>query len=110
MPTSEVDGRSTGRRPSPGEDPGPLRRLVHSRLHDLGVRQSTIDLWKTILNGGILLVSTTQGPAGPNVTALVGASLLKPVDAVIRKRERLPLGQRRDILVAVDEMETIPAL
>ena len=47
----------------------------------LGQRRSTIDLRKTVHDGGILLVSTAQGTAGRDVAALVGASILNLVDA-----------------------------
>ncbi len=76
----------------------------------LGQPQSTIDLRRTILEGGILLVSTAQGTVGRDVAALVGASLLNLVDSVIREQERLPLQQRRGALVVVDEMQTIPGV
>ena len=56
----------------------------------LGQSRSTINLRDTILDGGVLLVSTAQGSAGRDVSALVGASLLNLVDAVIREQEGLP--------------------
>ncbi len=76
----------------------------------LGQSRSTIDLRRTILEGGILLVSTAQGTVGRDVAALVGASLLNLVDSVIREQERLPQAQRRGALVVVDEMQTIPGV
>ena len=76
----------------------------------LGQPRSTVDLRQTILEGGILLVSTAQGAVGRDVSALVGASLLNLVDSVIREQERLPLAQRRGALVVVDEMQTIPGV
>ena len=76
----------------------------------LGQPESTIDLRRTILEGGVLLVSTAQGSVGRDVAALVGASLLNLVDATIREQERLPLDQRRGALVVVDEMQTIPGV
>ncbi len=76
----------------------------------LGQPRSTIDLRRTILDGGVLLVSTAQGTVGRDVAALVGASLLNLVDSVIREQERLPLAQRRGALVVVDEMQTIPGV
>ena len=76
----------------------------------LGQPRSTIDLRRTILDGGILLVSTAQGAAGRDVAALVGASILNLVDGVIREQERLPLAQRRGALVVVDEMQTMPGV
>ena len=76
----------------------------------LGQPRSTIDLRETVLEGGILLVSTAQGAVGRDVSALVGASLLNLVDSVIREQESLPLPQRRGALVVVDEMQSLPGV
>ena len=76
----------------------------------LGQRRSTIDLRETILEGGVLLVSTSQGTVGRDVAALVGASLLNLVDAVIREQGSVSLSQRRGALVVVDEMQTMPGV
>ena len=76
----------------------------------LGQPRSTIDLRETILDGGILLVSTSQGTAGRDVAALVGASLLNLVDAVIREQGGLHFSQRRGALVVVDEMQSMPGV
>ena len=76
----------------------------------LGQRRSTIDLRRTILDGGVLLVSTSQGTAGRDVAALVGASLLNLVDSVIREQGSLPLEKRRGALVIVDEMQSMPGV
>ena len=77
----------------------------------LGQRRSTIDMRKTIHDGGVLLVSTSQGTVGRDVAALVGASLLNFVDSVIREQGRLPLHQRRGALVVVvDEMQSMPGV
>ncbi|MCY4639403.1 MAG: type IV secretory system conjugative DNA transfer family protein, partial [Chloroflexi bacterium] len=70
----------------------------------------TIDLRRTILDGGVLLVSTAQGTAGRDVAALVGASILNLVDAVIREQGELPQAQRRGALVVVDEMQSMPGV
>ena len=61
----------------------------------LGQPRSTIDLRQTIREGGVLLVSTAQGAVGRDVAALVGASLLNLVDAVIREQGSLPPQERR---------------
>ena len=61
----------------------------------LGQSRSTIDMRQLILDGGVLLVSTSQGTAGRDVAALVGASILNLVDAVIREQGALPLEKRR---------------
>ena len=76
----------------------------------LGQRRSTIDLRRTIHDGGILLVSTSQGTVGRDVAALVGASLLNLVDAVIREQGSLRLEKRRGALVVVDEMQSMPGV
>ena len=76
----------------------------------IGQRRSTIDMRRTILDGGVLLVSTSQGTVGRDVAALVGASLLNLVDAVIREQGSLPLEKRRGALVVVDEMQSMPGV
>ena len=76
----------------------------------LGQPRSTLDLREVIASGGVLLVSTSQATAGREVSALVGASLLNLVDAVIREQGRLPIHQRRGALVVVDEMQSMPGV
>ena len=76
----------------------------------LGQRRSTIDIRETILDGGVLLVSTSQGTVGRDVAALVGASILNLVDAVIREQGTVALRERRGALVVVDEMQTMPGV
>jgi len=76
----------------------------------LGQPRSTIDLRQTIREGGVLLVSTAQGAVGRDVAALVGASLLNLVDAVIREQGNLPPQERRGALVVVDEMQSMPGV
>ena len=76
----------------------------------LGQRRSTIDLRRVIHDGGILLVSTSQGTVGRDVAALVGASLLNLVDAVIREQGSVSLRERRGALVVVDEMQSMPGV
>ena len=76
----------------------------------LGQSRSTIDLRKIIQEGGVLLVSTAQDAVGRDVAALVGASLLNLVDAVIREQGSLPFERRRGALVVVDEMQSMPGV
>ena len=76
----------------------------------LGQPRSTIDLRETILSGRVLFVSTAQGNVGRDVAALVGASLLNLVDAVIREQGNLPPEKRRGALVVVDEMQSMPGV
>ena len=76
----------------------------------LGQSRSTIDMRQVILDGGVLLVSTSQGTAGRDVAALVGASLLNLVDSVIREQGGVSLKERRGVLVVVDEMQSMPGV
>ncbi|MXY96474.1 MAG: type IV secretion system DNA-binding domain-containing protein, partial [Gemmatimonadetes bacterium] len=76
----------------------------------LGQPRSTIDLRETILEGGVLLVSTAQGAVGRDVAALVGSSILNLVDAVIREQGSVAPEERRGALVVVDEMQTMPGV
>ena len=76
----------------------------------LGQPQSTVDLRRTILDGGILLVSTAQGVVGHDVAALLGASILNLVDSVIREQGSLPRDRRRGALIVVDEMQSMPGV
>ena len=76
----------------------------------IGQPRSTIDMRRTILDGGILFVSTAQGVVGRDVAALVGASLLNLVDSVIREQGSLPPDRRRGALVVVDEMQSMPGV
>ena len=76
----------------------------------LGQSRSTIDMRQVILEGGVLLVSTSQGTAGRDVAALVGASILNLVDAVIREQGGTSLEKRRGVLVVVDEMQSMPGV
>ena len=63
-----------------------------------------------LTRGGVLLVSTSQGTVGRDVAALVGASLLNLVDAVIREQGSVALRERRGALVVVDEMQSMPGV
>ena len=76
----------------------------------LGQRRSTLDLGQVIAQGGVLLVSTAQGAAGREVSAMVGASILNLVDSAIRGQGSLPPEQRRGVLVVVDEMQALPGV
>jgi len=76
----------------------------------LGQSRCTVDLREILSSGGILFVSTAQGAVGRDVSALVGASLLNLLDAVLREQGALPPNQRRGAFVVVDEMQTIPGV
>ena len=109
--TSEAGTASTG--PKPWRRCRPRLSYYASSKRAraiLGQPRSTIDLRETILEGGVLLVSTSQGTVGRDVAALVGASLLNLVDSVIREQGAVALSQRRGALVVVDEMQSMPGV
>ena len=58
------------------------------------------------LEGGVL----KERPPCRDVAALVGASILNLVDAVIREQGSLPPEKRRGALVVVDEMQSMPGV
>ena len=76
----------------------------------LGQRSSTLDIRQAIENGDIIFVNTAQAIVGRDVAALVGASILNLVDAVIRRQGLKKEADRRGVYVVVDEMQTIPGV
>ena len=66
--------------------------------------------WAGSSPGWGLLVSTAQGPAGPEVSSLVGVSILNLVDSAIRAQGTMPPEFRRGVLVVVDEMQALPGV
>ena len=100
------------RGPRPRPDPPVLLRIVEAGAGPSwasAARPSTCA--STIHDGGVLLVSTSQGTVGRDVAALVGASLLNLVDAVIREQGSVSLNrERRGALVVVDEMQSMPGV
>ena len=76
----------------------------------LGQRSSTLDIRKAIEDGDIIFVNTAQAIVGRDVAALVGASILNLVDAVIRRQGLKDEADRRGVYVVVDEMQTIPGV
>ena len=73
----------------------------------LGQRQCTIDIGEVITSGNVLLVDTARGEAGPEVAAIIGASILNLTEFVIRKQGSKPPEERRRVTVIVDEMQTL---
>ena len=65
---------------------------------------------RVIAEGGVLLVSTAQGEVGRDVSALVGASLMNLIDALIGEQGSLPPEKRRGVTVVVDEMQAMPGV
>jgi hypothetical protein len=76
----------------------------------LGQPYCTIDVKEAIENGDILLVSTAMPHVGRDVAALVGASVLNLVDAVIRAQGQKRPEDRVGAMVIVDEIQSIPGV
>ena len=55
-------------------------------------------------------MSTAQSVVGRDVAALIGACILNLVDSIIRQQGQLPPAERRSVLLAVDEMQSIPGV
>lgn len=74
----------------------------------LGQRRCTINLRDVIERGDVLLCNTNQSAVGPEVASLVGASVLKLVDSIVRKQgEERDRSQRRRVMLVVDEMQSL---
>ena len=74
----------------------------------LGQRRCTVDLGDTISRGDVLLVNTSQSVVGPEVSALVGVSILKLIEAIVTEQGGISESEtRRRVSVIVDEMHTL---
>ena len=92
-----------------------LRKLgeyaaVESARRVLGQRRSTLDIREAIHSGKTVLVDTARARTGPAVSAIVGASVLKLLHDIIKAQSELPPGDRRRIVVIVDEAQTFPGV
>ena len=74
----------------------------------LGQRRCTVDLGDIISRGDVLLVNSSQSVVGPEVSALVGVSILKLVEAIVTEQGGVSESEtRRRVSVIVDEMHTL---
>ena len=74
----------------------------------LGQPSCSIDFPQAIQDGDVILISTSLGAAGSEVSELIGACLLNLVESVVRRQGLLPRSERRAVTVVVDEMQRIP--
>ena len=74
----------------------------------LGQRRCTVDLGDIISRGDVLLVNTSQSVVGPEVSALVGVSILKLIEAIVTEQGGISESEkRRRVSVIVDELHTL---
>lgn len=74
----------------------------------LGQPRCTLNMREAIEDGKVLLVNTNQSTVGPEVASLVGASVLKLVDTIMRQQgQTRDIGDRRRVTLIVDEMQSM---
>ena len=76
----------------------------------LGQRRCTVNVREVIQRGGVLLVNTNQGAVGVEVSALVGASVIKLVDTIVTQQGEIVENEtikRRRVCVIADEMQSL---
>ena len=76
----------------------------------LGQRRCTINMREIIEAGDVLLVNTNQSAVGVEVSALVGASVVKLVETIVSQQGTIvetDTVKRRKVCLIVDEMQTL---
>lgn len=81
--------------------------ITDSRLQKILTRpRSSFDLREVMDQGKILLVTLSKGVIGEDASALLGALLVAMIGFAGQTRAELPLEQRRDFHVYLDEFHT----
>ena len=76
----------------------------------LGQRRCTVNLREVIERGDVLLVNTNQSVVGVEVSALVGASVVKLVETIVSQQGTIVETEtlkRRGVCLIVDELQTL---
>lgn len=74
----------------------------------LGQPMCTLNMREAIEDGKVLLVNTNQSTVGAEVASLVGASVLKLVDTIVRQQgQTRDIADRRKVMLVVDEMQSM---
>ena len=76
----------------------------------LGQRRCTLNLEETLYSGKVLLVNSARSESGPEVAAIIGASILNLTEYIIRQQSRLSPENRQQVVVIVDEIQTLPGV
>ena len=80
---------------------------VEAARRVLGQRRCTLDIEGAIQSGKVLLVDTARARSGHEVSSIIGASVLNLLQSIIERQSQVPVGERRRIVVIVDEMQTL---
>jgi hypothetical protein len=78
--------------------------------HLIGQPRTTLDLGQAVMDGKIVIANLARGVIGGDLAALLGALLVSAVDLAIERQATLPERARRSVLVAIDELQTLPAV
>ena len=71
----------------------------------VGQTQSTIDIFKIMNEGKVLLVNVSKGRIGEDNAALLGAMIITKIQLAAMERVRIPEDERRDFYLYVDEFQ-----
>ena len=87
-------------------------RLVVSEASRLllGQARSTIDPRLALRERSVLVIDTAAGALGEGASALVGATWLNLLGLMVEEQAMLPAGERRRVVVLVDESSTLAAV
>ncbi|MCC6626175.1 MAG: type IV secretion system DNA-binding domain-containing protein [Chloroflexi bacterium] len=78
--------------------------------HIIGQPRTTLDLGAAVMDGKIVIVNLARGVIGGDLAALLGALLVGDVDLAVERQAALPPDRRRRVLVAIDELQALPAV
>ena len=76
----------------------------------LGQARSTIDPRLALRERSVLVINTAAGALGEGASALVGATWLNLLGLMVEEQAMLPAGERRRVVVLVDESSTLAAV
>lgn len=71
----------------------------------VGQSKSTIDIFKTMNEGKILLINVSKGKIGEDNSALLGSMLITKIQLSAMERVRIPEDERKDFYLYVDEFQ-----
>lgn len=95
------------------ESLGPVETRIGAFASDrrsrviLGQWQTTVNFGDMLRAGDVLLVSTASGEVGPEVSALMGSTVVSLIDSALREQEKLAESERARCLLVCDEFHTI---